>query len=553
MTSATHSPSTNGTAGHGSPAGSTRDKLREQRDANRLIVEQVRGQRLQSLQKRTERRTAMESLLFYDWVGPYVDLLGMSRRDPEVVGPTAAWHRRRGMNYPLFQSEQELALLRAPARILEATNDYTQRLASGVIAYGVGTGFTHRIAKKKDCPKEVPDALPTACQAIIDELHERTDWFGGEQPAMEAELWQRGMFDGEFLLCHFLQRDGRIDVRTVEPEQLTLKPGGDPREWSFGIRTPPRDTQKHEAYWVQWGDTPTDGEEIDAERMTHMRRNVKRSIKRGLTDFCFGTLDGFDLAGKLRTNLADAAAQQAAIVGITQHDSGTQSEIEAVFGAGGTDTEIDEVDRVTGTTIGTRRSRRGDWEHIPKGQNYVPPPTAGNAPIHIQVLQACLRGAGGRWQPPEWLVSGDASNNNFASALVSSSPFVKVILGEQKRFGNVVRKTDTLALKHWCNTHGGVVANGRLWTWAEIVKFLDILVEGPSPVDRNHLEEAQRAAIEIPLGVDSRQRYAQSQGRDPDQIEADNDAWESEHGGQGEPLPLPGEFQSGNTSPIKTV
>lgn len=517
-----------------------REQLRELRTRNRLAAERIRAARLESIQKRAEKRAALESVLTLDWVGPYADLLNQQRRgEPDLAGPTAAWHRRAGRNYPIFQSEQELSILRAPARLLEATNDYAQRLLAGIGAYLVGTGFTHRVARRKG-QEDIPDDLLAACQQLIDDFHDRTDWHGGEQPSMEAELVQRSVVDGEFFLCHFLDSEtGLVDVRTVEPEQVTQPPGADQREYGFGIRTPRFDAQKHLAYWAQWGDSAADGEEVSADRMTHYRRNVKRLIKRGLTDFCFGTLDGFDLAGRLRTNLGDTAAQQAAIVGIMQHETGTADEIEAALTS---DAEYAETDPVSGSQWPVRRQRKGEWQHIPKGQLYINPPTAANSPIHIQVLQACLRGAGGRWHPPEWMVSGDSSNNNYASALVADAPWVKVIQQQQPCYARAFRRTDWLVIDHWCDTHGGVVAAGRLWSKEEIHRHLDVLVSGPSPASRNRLEEAQIAAIEIPLGAESRQNYAQTQGREWDQIDADNRAWDDKHGGQGDPLPLPGEL-----------
>jgi hypothetical protein len=62
-------------------------------------------------------------------------------------------------------------------------------------------------------------------------------------------------------------------------------------------------------------------------------------------------------------------------------------------------------------------------------------------------------------------------------------------------------------------------------------ELVEVQAEAPSPVVRDKLQEAQTAAIEIPLGVDSRQRYVQGQGRDWHQVEQDNEEYQDAHGG----------------------
>jgi hypothetical protein len=50
--------------------------------------------------------------------------------------------------------------------------------------------------------------------------------------------------------------------------------------------------------------------------------------------------------------------------------------------------------------------------------------------------QAVLRLVGARWNMPEWMTSGDASNNNLASSLVAESPFVKAAQADQHFYGS---------------------------------------------------------------------------------------------------------------------
>jgi len=537
------------------PADPTRDDWRRLRAENRLARERLESARLAAATRHQERRGRLLESLSLDWVTPYADLLDRFRSasDPILAGPSSAWQRRQGRNYPIYQTEQELNLLRAPARLLVATSGYAQGLLSGLTSYVIGSGYTYRVAKKTR-ESEAPDELVREVQRVVDDFLRRNQWYGGEQPGMEEELFERSVEDGEFALVDTPNEDGTTDVRTAEPEQITAPPPGeleDDEDGLFGVITPKDDVQNVLAYWVQWGDSPHDGERVPADRLTHFRRNVRRSMKRGITDFCFDTLDALSLAATLRTNLGDGAAQQAAIVMVRQHATGSASDIEA-FNDG--QAEFTKRDPLTGTEQRYRKMRRGGHEDIPEGMQYVAGPGAQNAPAHLSILQGLLRSAGVKWNAPEWLASGDASNNNYSSSLTAESPFVRTVTRRQRGYREAFRRPVWAAAEHHVRTRG-ITAAGRAWTWEEVCREIDLLVEAPSPETRNRLTEAQQAQIDIPLGADSRQQYAQRQGRDFDQIEADNAAWEDKHGSPGGPLPLPGDPDAdglpGTTPPPK--
>jgi hypothetical protein len=509
------------------------EQLKEKRAANELIVESVREARLKRWQQKESRRADLYESLNIDWVTPYMDLLDRFRQDPVYAGPSAYWNRRYGKNFPIFQTETDLSILRAPARILCATNGYAIGTLEGLTSYVVGPGFTYRCKVKDD--SDAPEELAKACQKIIEEFHERSQWYGGEMPGLEEELFWRSCEDGEYILDHTCMADGHTEVRTIEPEQLTQKPQGDPFEWMFGVRTDPEDVQTPLGYWIYWGNSPVEGEEYSPDDIVHFRRNTKRSIKRGLTDFSFDTLETFENAARLRSNMGDAGAQQASIVGVRQHEAATGDDIQSWTQA---DADWTVQDPITGDTEYVRQMKKGGWQDMPKGMNYVPGPIAQSQPIHIQVLQMCLRSCGQRWNAPEWLPSADASNNNFASSLTAESPFVKTVIRRQRNYGMAFTRTHWIVLRNWW-TKRGIHAAGREWDWTEIKRAIDISAEAISPEARDRLQEANKAAIEIPLGVESRQRYAQSQGRDFAQIAKDNEQYAEEFGGNDQPLAMP--------------
>lgn len=515
-------------------ARTTQAELRAARAENRLREERIRAHRLAAVEARAERRRQLTESYALDWVTPYAELLDLTRSngDPVFAGAATYWQRRGGTNWPIYRTEQDLALLRAPARMLLATNGYAQGLVEGLTSYALGAGCTYRASKVRDTD-DTPREILDACQRVIDDFLERNQWFGGEQPGLEEELFGRSIEDGEFFLINYPRADGCTLVRTVEPEQVTQPPGSDPREYLLGVRTPAHDVQDPRSYYVQFGEAPTDGEEFDADYVTHLRRNVRRGMKRGITDFAFDTYDALYLGSRLRTNLGDTAAQQAAIVAVRQHNSGTKQDIEAFVEAGA---DFTQSDPISGRQVQQTRHRRGSWEEVPDGMNYVPGPIASSSPIHIQVLDACLRGAGQKWQAPPWLMSGDLNAMNYATSLTAESPFVRTILRRQRGYCEAFKRPVWFALRHYARTHG-LCAAGRVWTWEEIEARVKLSVTAPSPETRNRLEEATRAQTEITLGVQSRQKYMQEQGRDPDQIEADNQEWQDKFGSPGQQLP----------------
>ena len=519
------------------------EQLDQVKARNQLNAEKLRGQDLARRVKKMER---LQEAVGDVWVGQFVDLIDKYRNEPNQTptGPGPFADRLQGRNWPIFQNESELRLLRAPARVLVATNGYAQGLIEGLTSYVIGSGFSYRVAAKPG--KDVADDILDACQYVLDEFMERSEWYGGELPGLEEELFQRSVEDGEAFLVHFPQEGGKTEVRTIEPEQVT-QPAGlpavsfvpedpDQTDWLFGVGTKTGDVQNPLGYWVKW---MASGEGIcyPADQVTHIRRNVKRSMKRGLSDFTFDTYDSLQLASVLRTNMADGAAQQASIVGVMQYNGVTSDDVNE-FLTGDADTQ--KFDPATGKQFNQNIFRRGRWEHIPQGQTYVPPPSATNGPVHLQILQACLRGAGVKWNAPEWLSSGDASNNNYASSLTAESPFVRTVLRRQRSYCAAFRRTMMVVLRNAAACQV-IKVGGMAVSWDRLKDMIEITATAPSPETRNKLGEAQQASIEIPLGVDSRQRYCESQGRDYAQINQDNEDYLEQTGGGPAQLPLPGQ------------
>ena len=69
---------------------------------------------------------------------------------------------------------------------------------------------------------------------------------------------------------------------------------------------------------------------------------------------------------------------------------------------------------------------------------YVQPPGAGNASGFIDILHATLRGAGCRWNAPEWLATGSGADMAaYTASLTAHAPFVRSATQKQNAYKKV--------------------------------------------------------------------------------------------------------------------
>lgn len=546
----------------------SRESLRQLRLNNAYTRETIKQRGLERTAK------VVESFLSIEWANVYSDMLDRFRNpDLSTYRFSSVGDRRFGMNWPLVRNEQDLALLRMPSRMLCSTNDYAIGLLTGLTSYVIGAGYDYRAAavagREDECPKE----LIRYCQTVIDDTQRLNDWHGGEQPAMEAELFWRSCEDGEFFLRCFPREDGTTIFRTVECEQVTMPPGmvetktgrrAIPyEEGMFGVITPADDAQDVRGYYVFYGVDISGGSVVDREEMVHYRRNSKRSMKRGMPDFSFDSYTRLVQASKLANSIGTCAGVQAAIPWIQQYETATKETVETL--ATGLDVEdFQRPNPASGRTESFQRIQPGTIPHIDKGQQYVASPAAGNATAHLAVLQMLAQAGGRRWNAPPWLATGDNPSASYATSLTEESPFIKTVTREQTSYKGAFVKPFWFALEHRIKTNGGVrlhVRDGevlveRHFTWENVKKLIDIQVEAHSPEVRNKLENAQRQQIQIQCKTLSPQTAITEDGRDVGQEETNMLEWAEKMGQQAGPqLPPaggPSPFGAGGGQPMPT-
>lgn len=536
----------NGHSGNGvHQPGGTRKQLGQLKLEAQTIETKLQIGYLRNLETQLKESSAQ-------WVSPWVawssDRLKQFQTQPDRFLSVGRNDRLRGRNAPMFQNEQDLAIHRGLSRIMCATNNYAIGLVEGLTSFVVGDGMSYRAASVDD-KDPAPDALLNALQSIVDEVQEINSWQGGEQPGLEEELFQRSIEDGEFFVTAFIDPEqGWTHWRTVEPEHVICPPGhsGDP-DWMFGVHNVPGDVQQHDRYFYQTGENTTEGREIGADAMVHYRRNTKRSIKRGFPDFSFDAFDSLDSASKLRKAIALGAALQASIAGIRQHENATKAQVQNFASA------LEDWSRtnpITGNAESVHRREPGTFLDIPKGLEYIPPPGYANANDFIGILQAIVRGAGQRWNAPEWMSAASVNETVYASALVVDSMFSRTVRRNQARY------TETFRRMHWSAVRNRVRALGdRLrvvsrkgdqvetleFTWDDIKRLCHLQVEPDKVESQDPQKQAQNDQVYVQMKVKSPQTICQEMGLDWDVESANIQQFEETFGQQGQPLPLPGD------------
>lgn len=473
------------------------------------------------------------------------------RRSTLNVVPSMPTDRQAGKNFPIWETQQDLDRLRQQSRIVTTLNAFAGGMLDNLVSYAIGKGFNYRAAPK-DQKKLRPgvqadaNAKMTAAnfQAFVDGFCERNRWNCAADPfdphnkpfgaTLEQQAYRRTHRDGETLIRSFYNEDGTTDIRLCEPELLRDPPGKTWQDgWSFGIKhwvdgKGGADVERREQYhFVSPEQREVEGEYVPASEIVHiLNGRDDTAIKRGTPTFAFDTLDALERAAKLQRNMSASAAFRAATAEYWEQEFGTQDQINSMR------TGLSErtvTNPITGGTEYLERLMPGAVRRGSTGQKLVPMPANTGVPEHLQAAQGDLRQAGCRVAAPEYLVSGDASNANFASTKEAGTPFVLGAEREQEQFKAAFLAVILRAAKH-------AMRKGKLPS--NTLDVCELQVEAPKIEQRDPLAVGQTDQILAGLGKSS-QTILMEHGLDPD-IEAKNkQEWDDRFGGQAA-LPMPG-------------
>jgi len=279
-------------------------------------------------------------------------------------------------------------------------------------------------------------------------------------------------------------------VRFIEPYSIK-----DPSEkYKDGIEFDPDDAETPVAYYWVPDEASTHAERIDAEEIIHVKLNVDMNVRRGRTvlEPVLKHIVGYShwlesrrVLNAIRANLA-----------LIKHVEGTPTGVAAVRAAQA------EGNSLSGLENRQKMLKPGTAITVGPGVSYefLTPDVQAADTAHDgrAMLLAVTAGTG----LAEYMVSGDASNANYASTMVSESPAVREFEDWQDFFREHFREIVLRVVE--ANQEPGVALNDES----------DPEIIFPPLITRNLREENEAFALMNTSGVMSKATWAARMGLD---------------------------------------
>ena len=417
--------------------------------------------------------------------------------DPDFDDPWSEFSpgemRCRGDCTVPFRNEAELAEIRRSCRALAVENEFAVNGHENRISYVVGTGHRYRaVPRIAGGDSEAADGKgagpAAAAQEVLDEFLQENRWHRRQQ-----EILRRYDRDGEVFLRFFADAEGRLQVRFVEPEEVAgpADRRDDPAA-GFGVQTDPRDVERVLGYWIG-------GRWVEADAVQHRKANVDSNIKRGLPLF-YPVRKNLRRAEKLLRNMSVVAGVQSAVALIRKHSRASKAAVER-FAA-------ETADDHPQTPGGIPRLffAPGTVLDAAAGTEYEFPASAIDAARYVTLLQAELRAIASRLVMPEFMLTSDASNANYASTLVAEGPAVRMF----QRLQQEMIEDDLRVMRRVLSA---AARAGRLPE--DVLRRVAVEAVPPPLAVRDRLKEAQADAVLFRCGAMSRETLALRHGLEP--------------------------------------
>lgn len=489
---------------------------------------------------------------YCDMFDRLVDMSDIGTFGDELAGPAApglpdaVLGASRAYLYPsatsvAYINETEFRWIRARSRAFLAVNPYAAGAVRNRVAYTVGSGHTYDVVSRT---KYKPEAQANGqdlslagasglyteahrladCRAVLDEFCRINRW-----PQRQKETVRRLDRDGERFLRFFPDVElGVLRVRFVEPLEIQNPPGATAADgWFFGIRFARHDDPQAGARLDM--ETPLEYALVDVNpqgSVTELREKVPAAdVQRLTANVDLSSPRGLPVFYALQNHLTDAVRTlkatgrivefRARIAMIRRHVNATrdavQHAVETIGGISQSETgTIGSDGRRPASGYPVRTARMYPYAAIidaSDATDYQFPSEAAPVDKNVAAIQAELRAAAAALGMPEYMLSGDASNANYASTMVAEGPAVKTF--EEMQAALIEADVEVMERALVVAAAAGRVAGASA---DDVLDLVSVEVEPPLIKSENRLQEVQADQILLASGVMSRATFAARQG-----------------------------------------
>ncbi len=385
--------------------------------------------------------------------------------------------------------EDQLETMWAQARRMREQNATAQALVGNLINFVIGRGVIVD-----------PEGEDKKRDKVWEAFKRRNKW-----KRFIKEMCNRTWRDGECFIRKFKVdlEGGDASIRFIDPERIKDSNG----KVSFGIKTDPADVETPIAYMLVSADGKTQLDEIPAEEIIHLKIGVDANVKRGVS-YLYGIMP---MLTKYEQWLNDR---------ILLNKVRTAVALVKTIKGGAAD-----VNRIRAQQAATSNTERGDnRQKMLKGGTVF----TVNEGVTLEFLSPNLQASDVKHdgrnillsiaaakQLPEYMVTGDASNSNFASTMVSESPGVRTFESWQDFFEEPV-----LEIYDW------VVSDSQDPDSIDLGKEIEAKAVYPPLIARNLKEETDANSVMNAAGILSKATWAAQNGlnydKEREQIEKED-------------------------------
>jgi capsid protein len=423
-----------------------------------------------------------------------------------------------------------LAEMRRVGRDLDWNNPYGKAFGLNIVNYVIGkTGMTASLSAPEDPDPQFTGISDDEWKDVIAETNQHLKRFAkaNKWVKLQRECCRNVHRDGDYFIREFVDSLGMTHIRTIDPGQV--RPDRENR-WPDGIITDPVDRQLVLAYLV-------DGEPVNASEVHHLKLNTDIDVLRGVPTM-WSARENCLRGAKIVRNMAHVTEILAAIAAVEKFDGPIGSGDLGNFLDNLAD-KTSKTDVETGKIVRQRKIQPGSFLSLPRGQSIESNLDGRSLPGIVGARADILRTIAAEIAFPEFLLTADASNNNYASIREASAPATKNFQAQQgvfeEFFGEIVTS---------------VIRNGiLLGVLRPAAAALEVAMVGPQVEVNDKLKAAQTREIDMRVGILSHKTATEERGDLDFEEEQANILAHAERMAPGRPLPSPPDDEEPDDEP----